>query len=236
MRQLIVSIIILFTLFSCNAYAEESGAKDLLLYDFDKILATEPGQLSEGEFYEYESAIIRGFSGSGGYFLGDTEIEWILKGEKVFETKGVSLKDKEFRHTVIAWSYFNDEKYNKAYEEFKGINDQGGLELTEWFINNEGIKSGILNIKKHEGEISYGASETARIEDDRYLFVAYFKGPVYRYDKDKKQHALIYAPEFDYDWPDELQLNDGNLTIKLRDDAGTFIFNNVTNEISQLSG
>ena len=233
-KLIVISTIIFCGLFSCGTYAEELVEEDLLLYDFDKILATDPEQLSEDRFYEYESAIISGFSGSGGYFLGESEIQWILKGESAFETKGINLKNSQFRHKVIGWSYFNSEEYEKALEEFKGINDSGGLALVEWFMNNKRIKNGIVNIKEHDGEISYGASETAMIEDKKYIFVAYFKGPVYRYDKDKTQHALIYAPEFQYDWPEELHFENGRLTIKLRGNAGTFVFNNETNEISQL--
>ncbi|HAJ57213.1 MAG TPA: hypothetical protein DCL35_05530 [Candidatus Omnitrophica bacterium] len=234
-KLLVISALIFCGLLSNGTYAEKLAINDLL-YDLDKVLATDPGQLSEEEFYEYESAIIRGSSGSGGYFLGEPEIQWILKSEKIFKDKGINLQDKKHRHEIIGWSYFSNEEYNRAYEEFKGINDKGGLELAEWFINNKGIKNDRVVIKEYDGAIPCAASEIARIENGRYIFVAYFKGPVYRYDKDKKQHALIYAPESQYDWPDELQLDDGNLTIKLRDGAGTFIFNNITDEISKIPG
>ena len=63
--------------------------------------------------------------------------------------------------------------------------------------------------------------------------MAYFKGSVYRYDRLKRTHAIIYAPEDKYDWCDSLQFNGRQLVISLRDEAGMFEFDNKTHEIAE---
>lgn len=234
----ILRLIILICLISLTAFSQstaDTGKNVLTVLDLDEVLATDPTSVSEKEFYEYSAIIIHGFSGSGGHFLGEEAIQWIRKAESSLKLKDIKLKkDEEYRNFAIAGSYFNDGKYNKALEEFKNMNYQHEIELTEWFISNKGIKNGVVKIKEYPGPIPCEASETARIEDDLYAFVAYFKGPIYRYDKAKDLHAIIYASDWKYDWCDALNFENGKLTIKLRDitEAGdTFIFDNATQEI-----
>ena len=63
-----------------------------------------------------------------------------------------------------------------ALEEFKNAGLQDGIELAEWFINNEHMLDGIIKIVEYEGGIPWeGSTEIAKVEDDRYLFIAYFK-------------------------------------------------------------
>lgn len=200
----------------------------------DKILATDPNTISKEQFYQCEFAIISSYSGSGGHFLDEPLIEWLRKAESSFKARGIKLKDEYHRHFVFADSYFNNQQYEKALEEFRSMKDQEGIELAEWFIHNKGIKNGTVKIKEYQSKIPCTASEITRAGDKNYLFVAYFKGPVYRYNKKNKNHTIIYAPEDKYDWCDALAFNGTELIIKLRDNAGTFIFNNERNEISQL--
>lgn len=202
----------------------------------NKILVTDPSTISKEQFYQCEFAIISGFSGSGGNYLDEPLIEWLRNAESVFKTKGIKLKDKYDRHFVFADSYLNHEQYEKALKEFRKNKDPSGIELAEWFINNKGIKNGVVKIIEYPGKIQYGASEIAKTENRQFLFMAYFKGPIYRYDKRKKVHAIIYAPNDKYDWCDALAFNGENLVIQLRDNAGTFIFDNTKQEISQLVG
>jgi len=232
-KQLIVGWVILFFSISTLVFSAEQEMKDNigLLENWEKICATAPSIISEEQFYKYEDALIMGFTGSGGHFLGKEEIEWLLKMESFFKTKGIKLKDEQGRHFVIANSYFNNEMYDKALEEFKNIKDHSGIELTEWMIKNRGIKNGIVKISEYDGKIPYKASEVTRIENEQYLFITYFKGPVYRYDKKKNKHAIVYAPEFEYDWCDKLSLDSMNLIIELRDGVGVFIFDNLSNKI-----
>ena len=230
-------LIILICLISLTAFSQPSADTEknvLSVLGWDEVLVIDPTSVSEEEFYQYESIIISGFSGSGGYFLGEPEIQWIRKAEKSLKSKGIKLEDERDRNFVIANSYFNHDKYGKALEEFKNMNYQHGTELTEWLINNEGIENGAVNIKEYPGPIPCEAGETARIEDNLYAFVAYFKGPIYRYNKARNLHAIIYAPDWKYDWCNALNFENGKLTIKLRDIAeagGTFVFDNATQEI-----
>ncbi|MFH1505077.1 MAG: hypothetical protein ABIH08_06815 [Candidatus Omnitrophota bacterium] len=233
-----IHLIILICLIPLTVFAQSSAHTEknvLTVLDLDKVLVTDPTSVSKKEFYEYSSIIIHGFSGSGGHFLGEEEIQWIRKAESSLKSKGIKLKkDEEYRNFAIADSYFNDCKYNKALEEFKNMNCQHEIELTEWFINNKGIKNGVVNIKEYPGPIPYEASETARVEDNLYAFIAYFKGPICRYNKVKNLHTIIHVPNWQYNWCDALNFENGKLTIKLRDitEAGdTFVFDNATQEI-----
>ncbi len=237
--SLILIVILFFSKGLNYSFALENkkiNVANKILSAYDKIIATHPSTISEKQFYKYESDIIVGFSGSGGYFLNNDGINWILKAEDIFNKKGIKLKDKEHRHSVIAWSYFHSEQYGKALKELNDIKDQSGVELVEWVVNNSGIKNGIVKIKEYKGKIPDESSEGAKIENDRYLFISYFKGPVYRYDKLKNLHALIYAPGSQYDWCDDLKLQNGKLVIRLGDIDGTsFVFDNTTHKLSQLN-
>lgn len=237
---LVKSLLLLLALFvlpSCSAMQLRKAA----LVDFtspeaiDQILATNPAVLSPEQFYTYESAIIRGYSGSGGSFLGEAEITWLRKSEAAFATKGTRLKDEYGRGFVIADSYVNARQYEEAFHEFRKLGSQYGIELTEWFIKNQGLSNaGTVSIAEYDGKEPCLASETARVEDERFTFVAYFKGPVYRYDKQARKHALIYMPKDKYDWCDKLDFNGRTLIIRLRDDAGMYAFNNERHEIQSV--
>lgn len=219
---------------SCSHLQKQSSFVDWLAPDMtDKILAANPATLSPEQFYRYEFAVIHGYSGSGGHFLEGLQIAWLRKAEAAFQAKDVKLKDRWQRGYVIADSYLNHQKYDHAYEEFKAMHDQAGMELAEWFMHNKGIKSGVVSIREYPGRIPWEGSENTRVVAEWRSFVAYFKGPVYRYDRRTRTHAIIYAPEDKYDWCDELRFNGRQLVISLRDDAGVFEFDNKTHEIAE---
>ncbi len=230
-RNMVALFACLF-LASCATVPKPTQKADIYSVDYDTILATNPDALTPEQFYQYETAIISGFSGSGGNFLEEPEIAWLRAAEKSFSTRGIKLKDERNRGRVIANSYFNAQNYGMALEEFKKADLQDGIELAEWFINNEHMLDGIIKIVEYEGGIPWeGSTEIAKVEDDRYLFIAYFKGPVCRHDKLTKKHAIVFAPENKYDWCDKLTFNGRTLVIQLRDEAGTYVFNNQTNKI-----
>lgn len=219
--------------------------EDRVNYDFDKMLKIDPAILSEEQFYACERGLFDGFQGSGGYFLGKEEISWIRKGVAALVSKGVKLPNESNsdadRGEAIAESYFNMDDYKNSTEEYRRNGDSGGAEWAEWLANNGELKSGMVKIVEYPGKIPWGpvASETARAEDKRYLFAAYFKGPVYRYDKAKDKHAVIFAPESKYDWADLLKWDGKRLMIKCRDVGvvgDSFEFDNATNNLKQVGG
>ncbi|MFH2145389.1 MAG: hypothetical protein ABII75_05085 [Candidatus Omnitrophota bacterium] len=238
MRKVIFFLIISIGVMSAQAFSSEQQIpnryEDIDFYE--KVMALDPYALTPEQFYELEKSIICLFSGSGGYHLGEDEINWIRKTTAAFEARNIKLENARERDFVIAWSYFSDENYQKALEEFKNIDYQQGMELAEWFINNKGIKDGVVNIKEYPGPFEDDMAEV-KAEDNRYVFAAYFKGPVYRYDKMNNLHAIIYAPECQYDWCNQLEFKEGKLFIKLRD-IGTpgarFVFDNDTHKIAML--
>ena len=222
---------------SCSTLSHHAGTIDVYSPGhIAKILATDPATLTEQQFYECEFAILAGYSGSGGNFLEEPHIAWLRKADADFKERGIQPEDKYDRGFAIADSYFNYGKYKKALQEFEAINNQAGVELAEWFINNRHLShAGRVNVVEYDGDLSQAsASETARAENERYVFIAYFKGPVYRYDKLTKNHALIYAPKDKYDWCDKLEVEGNKVIIHLRDEAGTYAFDNEKNEIHSI--
>ena len=232
---LVLTSIILHQFLVCA----DDAPKKWIDYDTDKIVATDPSQITEAQFYDYEQAIVGGFSGSGGFFLGKPEIEWLKKAVTILESKGIKLKDQYDGDVelgrVYADSYFHLNEYKEAIDEYRKIGDSGGVEEVEWYLNNEGIKNGAVKIMDYPGKISYGASEAARAEDGQYLFVSYFKGPIYRYNKTNDKHAVIYAPPTEYDWCDSLKWDGKRLLISLRDNAGQLEFDNNTCSLREAS-
>lgn len=243
MKEVIFLLTVFLFLISCSHLQKPglrvehlSRARQIDVYnpdDMDRVLASDPASLSEEQFYQYEFAVIHGYSGSGGHFLEGPQIAWLRKAEAVFQARGIRLRDKWQRGYVIADSYLNNQRYDHAYEEFRAIHDQAGMELAEWFLYNKGIKNGVVSIREYSGRIPWEDSETARVVEEFQSFVAYFKGPVYRYDRRTKTHAIIYAPEDKYNWCDSLRFNGRQLVISLRDDAGVFEFDNKTHEIAE---
>lgn len=230
--------IVLLSLFlaSCSTLPISSSQVELFNPDnADRILAVNPAALTAEQYYKCEFVLLAGYSGSGGCYLEEPHIAWLRKAEAAFKKKGIQLEDKYGRHGCIADSYFNYGKYRKALREFTSLNSQSGIELSEWFINNKGLRhSGEVKIVEYDGEIPSGASELARAENERYAFAAYFKGPVYRYDKLIKKHALIYAPKDKYDWCDKLEIEGSKVIIHLRDDAGTYAYDNESGKIRSI--
>jgi len=231
---LVLTSIILHQFLVCA----EDAPKKWIDYDTDKIVATDPSRITEAQFYDYEQAIIGGFSGSGGFFLGKPEIEWLKKAVTILESKGIKLKDQYDGDVelgrVFADSYFHLKDYKKAIEEYRKIGDSGGAEEVEWYLNNEGIENGVVKVVEYPGEIQYGSTGDQKAEDAKYLFESYFKGPIYRYDKANNKHAVIYAPPTQYDWCDSLKWDGKRLLIDLRDDAGQFEYDNVTNSLRKV--
>jgi hypothetical protein len=171
-----------------------------------------------------------GYSGSGGSFLPDDAIEWLKKAESSFGKRGIKLKDEYNRHLAFIDSYFHNREFENALHEAKLVNDRGWIELLRWFIENESLKD-TIKITEFPGSIPFNASVTARLEDARYIFVGFHKGPVYRYDKKQNRHAVIHASYDEYDWPERFEWDGKNLYVKLRED--TITFNNKTNHLNK---
>ena len=191
----------------------------------EKILSMNPDKLPEKQFYRYEFDIIGGYSGSGGSFLPDEAVEWLRKAELSFEKRGIKLKDEYNRHPAFIDSYYHNNEFEKALREAEIINDCSWIELLTWFIENASLKD-IIRIKEFPGSIPFNASVTARAEDSCYIFVGFHKGPVYRYDKIKNTHAIIYASYDEYDWPESFEWDGETLHVKLTESS--IIFNNKT--------
>ncbi len=238
MKKVIFFLIICIGIISTQAFSSEQQIPNKEDADFyKKVMQIDPAILTPQQFYKLEESMISLFSGSGGCFIGKEERDWIRKCVASFNARNIKIKDPLGRDNLVAWSYFNNGDYKTALKEFKKINNQWGIEIAEWFIYNDRGKLGDIKVKEHPGQIPCIATEITRTETDRYIFISYFKGPIYRYDKNKKSHALIYHPSA-YDWCDGLEFRNEKLFIKLRDLGAAkdniFVFDNKNNKIDKL--
>lgn len=221
-------------------YSEVEETLKEAMDDSDIMITIDPAHLSADQFYYYEFRIIALNSGSGGSFLEERHIEWLKKAVAILEAKGIKLKDEYQRGNVYGSSYFHLGEYQKAVEEYRKVGDVGSVENAEWFLNNGEIKNGTVKIVEYPGEIPYGEDFlAAQAQDKQYLFASFFKGPIYRYDKANKKHAIIFAPAWNYDWVDSLKWDGKRLVMKCRDMGksvgDSFEFDNSTSSLRKLS-
>ncbi|MCP4649609.1 MAG: hypothetical protein GY853_05960 [PVC group bacterium] len=237
-KKIIVLLMFSVLILPVSSFSSEQPIPDKYDGDFgEKVMSLDISILTPQQFYELEGSIISLYSGSGGYFLDQDQSEWVERVVDSFKARGIKIEDPHQRSFVIAWSYFNNGEYQKAMQGFKKIKEQGGFELSEWRMKNKGVKNGKIKITEYLGKIPCESTELDEIENDRYLIASYFRGPVYRYDKVKDRHAIVYMPDNSYDWCEDLKFKDGKLFIKLRDTGEPgekFIFDNTTHKISKL--
>lgn len=224
---------LLFSLSSCAHTKTKPAVQDVC--DAAKIQEMDPFAIAEAKFYSCEYALFTEFSGSRGYFLSDSQIEWLKKAEAALLAGGIVLKDPYDRKIVFAGSYFNTQNYEKAFEAYRNIGETMAAEESEWLMNNGEIKSGEVKVEEYAGKIPPGPTEITRAEDAKYLFVSYFKGAVYRYDKAHDRHAVIFSPSDEYAWVEVLQWDGRRLTMALRGRAGVFEFENAVNQLRDKS-
>ncbi|MCP4649643.1 MAG: hypothetical protein GY853_06130 [PVC group bacterium] len=239
MKKLLIFLVLFSLLFlPISSFSSEQQIPDKYGGDFyEKVMSLDISILTPQQFYELEGSIISLYSGSGGYFLTQDQIEWVQRVVDSFKARDIKIEDPHQRGFIIAWSYFSNGEYQNAMKAFKKIKDQRGFEHSEWRSNNKGVKNGKVEIVEYPGNIPDESTKLAKIENDRYLFVSYFRGPIYRYDKVENLHAIVYMPDSSYDWCDNLNFKDGKLFIKLRDcgePGAKFVFDNTTHKIISL--
>lgn len=201
-----------------------------------QILLLDPTGLSAAQFYECERAILAEGLHSDGFFLGEEAIVWMKKALAAFEARGIPLREHAVpRGVIFADSYFHLKDYEKARAEYRESGNEADAEKMEWYLANEEVRDGPLRLQTHPGDVRFSGIETARAEDARYLFTAYFKGPVYRYDKVRQEHAVIWYPPDVSDWSDSLEWNGENLLIGSGKNR-RLMFSNRTGSIGPFSG
>jgi len=200
-----------------------------------QILRLDPATLSAAQFYECERAILAEGLRPDGFFLGEDEVLWMKKALAAFEARGIPLREHAVpRGVIFADSYFHLKDYEKARAEYRESGNDAEAEKMEWYLANEEVRDGPLQLQTHPGDIRFSGIETARAEDERYLFTAYFKGPVYRYDKVRQEHAVIWYPADASDWSDSLEWNGENLLIGMGKNR-RLMFSNRTRNLGPFS-
>jgi hypothetical protein len=76
--------------------------------------------------------------------------------------------------------------------------------VQRWFRDNGHARNGRITIFEYEGAPAWGGSLTAELIVDHVAWCAYFKGPLYRYDRSANRHYVVYAPADRYQWAEAL--------------------------------
>lgn len=175
--------------------------------------------LAKDKYLECESLILRGFSGSGGYFLTTAAMDWIREGRSALKGRGVKLPDDARIHSVFGNSYYNAENYEKALEEFRLARDGYGQQTAQWMILNAAVASSggkVTPVKALQDPTKTDTTRTCDLKAGNVRYLGFFKGGVYSYEKGLG--TLLYLPPNEYDWPVDLKLDGSVLTAKLRND------------------
>lgn len=70
-----------------------------------------------------------------------------------------------------------------------------------WHKDNGDLKTGPVTIRYYDGFPAHLSSVIAEVEDQNFIWTAYFKGPVVGYLKKEKKHFIPYCPSYIYHWP-----------------------------------
>lgn len=214
----------------------------------------DPTNISVEGFLATVEEIEQGYSGSGGYFLGEEEIEWILKAEASLWSRGMEVPGAAKRLRMIGDSYMymggmseadffgkfdpirRREHYRKALEFFTRTQDFCRAEEALWLLEHADLTPPYhVRGQEFPGAIPCTSSETARLETPRYTFIAFFKGPLYRYDKQRNAHAIIFKDPVDYNYTRTLAWKDPYLEFKT-EKGKQYRFNVETSYLELLPG
>ena len=220
-----------------NAAAQDSGrpsapsSLDLLLAEVASTLQHDPTSASAIEARVYFDRIVSASSGSGGYFLGAQEIAWLERLDDSLTARhidgtGVQQMRREM-HSAFADSYFHEDRLEKALTEYSRARDQYGIEDIVWRLRNRRGPSARVQITEYAGPVPEGGAIAATAENKRFKFIAYFKGPVFRYDKASRRHAVLLAPVDHYGWSDSLRLTGRTLRMTFANGSSAINFDNV---------
>lgn len=72
--------------------------------------------------------------------------------------------------------------------------------VLRWHKENGDLKDGSVSIHLHEGPGPFEPLPEGCLDDGEYLWIAYFKGPVYGYIKSQNKHFIPYSPASIYGW------------------------------------
>lgn len=72
--------------------------------------------------------------------------------------------------------------------------------VLRWHKENGALKDGSVSIHLYEGPGPFEPLPEGCLDDGEYLWIAYFKGPVYGYIKSQNKHFIPYSPASIYAW------------------------------------
>jgi len=207
-----------------------------------------PGYIAA--FSAFQTVICTVNSCSGGYFLGEEEInELRQRSERLRQAKGYVPGELEML-PVFADSYGHLCQYEEALacaqeaaallENAEELDEQLAhmdslIETYQWLVANHLVKEGKVALFPRPGPPNTsGASIAAELDDGRYLWRSYFKGAVVCYDRKSDEHFVAYVHETQYDWATALATDKDNLWMGLHSGGGLVCFNKRSHTISQI--
>jgi len=96
--------------------------------------------------------------------------------------------------------------------------------IQNWHRLNGERKNGNIELTFYPGRPIFGASVNEIINTESLEWIAYFKGPLYGYLKNKDLHFVAYSPSWTYDWPQDLNGNENKVSFQSGETKFTFKF------------
>lgn len=119
----------------------------------------------------------------------------------------------------------------EKYAASKGFFEQNKVDFSKpehaiqnWHRMNGEISEGEVKLRFYSGEPVYGASISDTLDFDHIKWIAYFKGPLFGYLKNKDQHFVAYSPSWTYNWPKKLKGTEKKVHFERHSDEGKLIF------------
>ena len=98
--------------------------------------------------------------------------------------------------------------------------------VLNWHRLNGSITSGEVELYFYPGRPTYGSSPNEVVHSDDVEWIAYFKGPLCGYLKEKDQHFIAFCSPYSYHWPKELKAVGNTITFSrhIEEDSLSFEF------------
>lgn len=108
--------------------------------------------------------------------------------------------------------------------------------IHRWHKENGEKLIGKIKTYRYEGEPNYGSSITEIAEIGDIRWVAYFKGALFRYDKSKNHHYVVFSPSWVYEWVTSFVADEKKIWFVCHGVPGLFLYNHESQTLNRFCG
>ena len=138
-----------------------------------------------------------------------------------YEPEIITDGDENFRHRFIEFATqkgFLKEMELPDFDDPKWAVYRWHYDNVKWFVQ------GKVNVHRYDGLPVYGDGSKEELETERTKWIAYFKGPLFKVDKERNKHYIVYSPLNRYEWAKTMVGNDEVLFYGCHCVSGLFLY------------